>query len=58
MKDRLYLIREAIKEATFTAKLLPKTRESSLLLTKLDEARLWAGEITIPDEEDLNHARD
>lgn len=43
---RNYLIGENIKEATMLAKLQPPSRDASMVLTKLDEARLWLGQVT------------
>ena len=34
-----------IADAQKAAEALPASREKSLVLTKLDEARLWAGEL-------------
>lgn len=37
-----------LKTATMAAKRLPDSREKSMLLTKLDEARLW---LSVVDDE-------
>jgi len=42
--------KDAISEALDTVKFLPKSREQALVLTKLDEARLWLSEAKNPPE--------
>ncbi len=38
-------VRNAIQAAWIAAQMLANGREKSLVLTKLDEARLWLGEV-------------
>ena len=48
MDQHTQYIIDAIREARVTAQMLPKSREAAMVLTKLDEAYLWANVIVTP----------